>query len=138
MFLQEFQALRPQIKGSENTKTIHLGGRCRANAVKPLHLEGFNESWRHRGRDDKQTIGLAVLRSNLREEFVVGPDPVYDLACLSVYYPGMRLREGELLGAGGITDANAAVRLRLYVQLFDSLNRLWEMAEALRQASPQL
>jgi hypothetical protein len=41
MFLQEFQALRPQIKGSENTKAFHLGGRCRANAVKPLHLEDF-------------------------------------------------------------------------------------------------
>src|SRR5262249_1135155 len=53
MFLQEFQAVRPQIKGSENTKTIHLGGRCRANAVKPFHPEGFNESKPHRGRDDK-------------------------------------------------------------------------------------
>jgi hypothetical protein len=26
------------------------------------------------------------------------------------------------------------VRLRVYAQLFDSLNRLWEQAEALREA----
>src|SRR5215831_1551863 len=61
-------------------------------------------------------------------------DPVYDLACLSVYYPGLRLRGGELLGTAGITDANGAVRLRLHAHLFDCLNRLWEQAEALRQA----
>jgi aminoglycoside phosphotransferase (APT) family kinase protein len=67
-------------------------------------------------------------------EYAQLADPVYDLACLSVYYPGLRLRGGELLGAAGITDANGAVRLRLHAQLFDSLNRLWEQAEALRQA----
>jgi hypothetical protein len=60
-------------------------------------------------------------------------DPVYDLACLSVYYPGLRLRGEELLGMAGITDADGAVRLRLHAQMFDSLNRLWEGAEALRQ-----
>jgi len=67
-------------------------------------------------------------------EYAQLADPVYDLACLSVYYPGLRLRGGELLGTAGITDANGAVRLRLHAQLFDSLNRLWEQAEALRQA----
>ena len=71
-------------------------------------------------------------------EYAQLADPIYDLACLSVYYPGLRLRRGELLGTAGITDANGAVRLRLHVQLFDCLNRLWEQAEALRQASPQL
>jgi hypothetical protein len=67
-------------------------------------------------------------------EYAQLADPVYDLACLSVYYPGLRLRGGELLGTAGITDANGAARLRLYAQLFDGLNRLWEQAEALRQA----
>jgi aminoglycoside phosphotransferase (APT) family kinase protein len=67
-------------------------------------------------------------------EYAQLADPVYDLACLSVYYPGLRLRGGELLGAAGITDANGAVRLRLHAELFDSLNRLWEWAEALRLA----
>jgi thiamine kinase len=67
-------------------------------------------------------------------EYAQLADPVYDLACLSVYYPGLWLRGGELLGRAGITDANGAVRLRLHAQLFDSLNRLWEQAEVLRQA----
>ena len=67
-------------------------------------------------------------------EYAQLADPVYDLACLSVYYPGLRLRGGELLGTVGIADANGAVRLRLHAQLFDSLNRLWEQAEASRQA----
>jgi aminoglycoside phosphotransferase (APT) family kinase protein len=61
-------------------------------------------------------------------EYAQLADPVYDLACLSVYYPGLRLRGGELLGTAGITDANGAVRLRLHAQLFDSLNRLWEQS----------
>jgi thiamine kinase len=67
-------------------------------------------------------------------EYAQLADPVYDLACLSVYYPGLRLRRGELLGTAGITDANGAVRLQLYAELFDSLNRLWEQAEELRPA----
>jgi hypothetical protein len=36
-----------------------------------------------------------------------------------------------LLGAAGINEADGAVRLRLHAELFDSLNRLWEQAEAL-------
>jgi Phosphotransferase enzyme family len=34
-------------------------------------------------------------------EYAQLADPVYDLACLSVYYPGLRLRGGELLGVPG-------------------------------------
>jgi aminoglycoside phosphotransferase (APT) family kinase protein len=67
-------------------------------------------------------------------EYAQLADPVYDLACLSVYYPGLRLRGGELLSAAGITDTNGAARLRLHAELFDSLNRLWEWAEAVRLA----
>jgi aminoglycoside phosphotransferase (APT) family kinase protein len=67
-------------------------------------------------------------------EYAQLADPVYDLACLSVYYPGLRLRGAELLGAAGITDTNGALRLQLHAELFDSLNRLWERAEALRLA----
>jgi aminoglycoside phosphotransferase (APT) family kinase protein len=71
-------------------------------------------------------------------EYAQVADPVYDLACLCVYHPGLRLRCGELLGTAGITDADGAVRLRLYTELFDSLNRLWEQAEALRRTySPE-
>jgi thiamine kinase-like enzyme len=66
-------------------------------------------------------------------EYAQLADPVYDLACLSVYYPNLRLRGEELLRAARITDANGAVRLSLYTQLFDSLNRLWKRAEGLRE-----
>jgi aminoglycoside phosphotransferase (APT) family kinase protein len=67
-------------------------------------------------------------------EYAQLADPVYDLACLSVYYPGLRRRGGELLDAAGITDANATVRLLSHVELFDNLSRLWEQAQALQHA----
>jgi aminoglycoside phosphotransferase (APT) family kinase protein len=67
-------------------------------------------------------------------EYAQLADPVYDLACLCVYYPSLRRRGGELLGAAGITDANATGRLRLHAELFDSLNRLWQQAQAVRHA----
>jgi hypothetical protein len=60
--------------------------------------------------------------------------PVYDLACLSVYYPDLQLRGEELLFMAGITDSNGATRLLLHAQMFDCLNRLWAGVEALRQA----
>ena len=67
-------------------------------------------------------------------EYAQLADPVYDLACLCVYYPSLRPRTEELLSNAGITAANGAERLRLHAELFDGLNRLWEYAEALRQA----
>jgi aminoglycoside phosphotransferase (APT) family kinase protein len=67
-------------------------------------------------------------------EYAQIADPVYDLACLSIYYPGLRRRGAELLDAADITDADAAVRLRLHAELFESLNRLWQQAQALRDA----
>jgi aminoglycoside phosphotransferase (APT) family kinase protein len=67
-------------------------------------------------------------------EYAQLADPVYDLACLSVYYPGLRPRGSELLGVAGITDANAAERLRLHTDLFDTLDRLWEKAQGHRPA----
>jgi aminoglycoside phosphotransferase (APT) family kinase protein len=67
-------------------------------------------------------------------EYAQLADPVYDLACLSVYYPGLRPRGGELLDMAGITDANGIMRLRLHARLFDSLNQLWEYAETSRLA----
>jgi aminoglycoside phosphotransferase (APT) family kinase protein len=92
---------------------------CAAFAVTPVTTHGdLNAS---------NLIGPAPMLVDW--EYAQLVDPVYDLACLSVYYPGLRLRTEELLGAAGITDADGAVRLRLYAQLFDSLNTLWERAE---------
>jgi aminoglycoside phosphotransferase (APT) family kinase protein len=67
-------------------------------------------------------------------EYAQLADPVHDLACLSIYYPGLRRRGEELLDAAGITDGNSMVRLRSHTELFDGLNRLWEQAQALQRA----
>jgi thiamine kinase len=105
-------------------RTRQLAVDCAAFAVTPVTTHG-----------DLIASNLAGPVPMLVDwEYAQLADPVYDLACLSVYYPGLRLRGEELLGMAGITDANGAVRLRLHGQLFDSLNRLWKQAEALRQA----
>jgi hypothetical protein len=67
-------------------------------------------------------------------EYAQLADPVCDLACPSVYYPGLRLRGGELLGMAGITDAKASCGCGCNARLFDSLNQLWEYAETSRLA----
>jgi hypothetical protein len=86
----------------------------RAFAVAPVTTHGRPQCQQsHRTRPDAGGLGISQLA-----------DPVYDLACLSVYYPGLRLRGGELLGTAGITDANGGVRLRSHAQLFDSLNSI--------------
>ena len=102
-------------------RTRRLAADCAAFAVTPVMAHGdLNAS---------NLIGPVPMLVDW--EYAQLADPAYDLACLSVYYPGLRLRRGELLGTAGITDANGAVRLQLYAELFDSLNRLWEQAEEL-------
>jgi aminoglycoside phosphotransferase (APT) family kinase protein len=106
------------------TRTRQLAVDCATFAAKPVTTHGdLNAS---------NLIGPVPMLVDW--EYAQLADPVYDLACLSVYYPDLRLRGGELLGAAGITDANGAVRLQLHAELFDSLNRLWEQAEASRRA----
>jgi len=105
-------------------RTRQLAVDCAAFAVTPVMTHGdLNAS---------NLIGPVPMLVDW--EYAQLADPVYDLACLSVYYPGLRLRGGELLGMAGITDDNSAARLQLHAQLFDTLNMLWKQAEALRQA----
>ena len=105
-------------------RTRQLAEDCAAFAVTPVITHGdLNAS---------NLIGPVPMLVDW--EYAQLADPAYDLACLCVYYPGLLLRGEELLATAGITDADGAVRLRLHAQLFDSLNRLWEQAEALRQA----
>jgi aminoglycoside phosphotransferase (APT) family kinase protein len=105
-------------------RTRRLAVDCAAFAITPVTTHGdLNAS---------NLIGPVPML--LDWEYAQLADPVYDLACLSVYYPGLRLRGRELLGTAGITDANGVVRLQLHARLFDCLNRLWGQAEALRQA----
>src|SRR5215813_984738 len=103
-------------------RTRQLAVDCAAFAVTPVMTHGdLNAS---------NLIGPVPMLVDW--EYAQLADPVYDLACLSVHYPGLRLRDVELLGAAGITEANAIVRLRLHAELFENLNRLWEQAQALR------
>jgi thiamine kinase len=110
--------------GALVARTRQLALDCAAFAVMPVTTHG--------DLDASNLIGPAPMLVDW--EYAQLADPVYDLACLCAYYPGLRRRGEELLGTAGITDANGAVRLRLYAQLFDSLNRLWEQAETLREA----
>ena len=83
--------------------TRQLAVDCAAFAVTPVTTHG-----------DLTASNLIGPRPMLVDwEYAQLADPVYDLACLSVYYPSLRLREEELLGAAGITDANGAVRLQV-------------------------
>jgi aminoglycoside phosphotransferase (APT) family kinase protein len=106
-------------------RTQQLAVDCAAFAATPVTTHG----------DLNASNLIGPLPMLVDWEYAQLADPVYDLACLSVYYPGLRLRAGELLGAAGITDANATVRLGLHAELFESLNRLWEQAQASRRAS---
>jgi aminoglycoside phosphotransferase (APT) family kinase protein len=105
-------------------RTRQLAVDCAAFAVTPVTTHG----------DLKASNLIGPVPMLLDWEYAQLADPVYDLACLSVYYPGLRLRGRELLGTAGITDSNGVVRLQLHARLFDCLNRLWGQAEALRQA----
>jgi thiamine kinase len=103
-------------------RTRQLAVACAAFAVTPVTTHG----------DLNASNLIGPLPMLVDWEYAQLADPVYDLACLSVYYPGLRMRGEELLGMAGITDADGAMRLRLHIQMFDSLNRLWERAEVLR------
>jgi aminoglycoside phosphotransferase (APT) family kinase protein len=106
------------------TRTQQLAVQCAAFAATPVTTHG----------DVTASNVIGPVPVLVDWEYAQLADPVYDLACLSIYYPGLQRRGGELLDAAGITDANATVRLRLHMELFDSLNRLWERAQALRLA----
>ncbi len=105
-------------------RTQQLAVECAAYAAAPVTTHGDLVA--------SNLIGPVPMLGDW--EYAQIADPVYDLACLSIYYPGLRRRGAELLDAAGITDANAAVRLRLHAELFESLNRLWEQAQALQNA----
>jgi aminoglycoside phosphotransferase (APT) family kinase protein len=102
-------------------RTRQLALDCAAFAVTPATTHGDLNAG--------NLIGPAPMLVDW--EYAQLADPVYDLACLCVYYPALRLRTEELLGTAGITDADGVARLRLYAQLFDNLNTLWEQAETL-------
>ncbi len=108
-------------------RTHQLAGHCAAIAAPPVTTHGDLIAG--------NLIGPVPMLVDW--EYAQLADPVYDLACLSVYYPGLRQRGGELLDAAGITDADATVRLISHIELFDSLNRLWELAATVAPHRPR-
>src|SRR5580704_3298033 len=86
-------------------RTQRLAVHCAAFAVTPVTTHGDLTA--------NNVIGPVPMLVDW--EYAQLADPVYDLACLSIYYPGLRRRGGELLDAAGITDANATLRLLLHV-----------------------
>jgi aminoglycoside phosphotransferase (APT) family kinase protein len=108
--------------GTLVARTQQLAVDCAAFAVTPVTTHG--------DLDASNLIGPVPMLVDW--EYAQLADPVYDLACLAIYYPGLRRRGGELLRVAGITDANATVRLRLHAELFDCLNSLWKQAQALQ------
>lgn len=124
---QAILARDPAAAGEVDTlvaRTQQLAAQCAAFAAAPVTSHGDLVA--------SNVIGPVPMLVDW--EYAQLADPVYDLACLSIYYPGLQRRGGELLDAVGITDANATARLRLHVELFDSLNRLWERAQTLQHA----
>jgi aminoglycoside phosphotransferase (APT) family kinase protein len=108
--------------GALVARTQQLAVRCAAFAATPVTT--------HSDLVASNVIGPVPMLVDW--EYAQLADPVYDLACLSIYYPGLQRRGRELLDAAGITNADATVRLRFHMELFDSLNRLWERAQALQ------
>jgi thiamine kinase len=105
-------------------RTQQLAVDCAAFAAKPVTTHG----------DLVASNVIGPIPMLVDWEYAQLADPVHDLACLSVYYPGLRRRGEELLDAAGITDGNSMVRLRLHTELFDGLNRLWGRSQALQLA----
>ncbi len=105
-------------------RTEQLAANCAAFAAKPVTTHG----------DLVAGNVIGPIPMLVDWEYSQLADPVHDLACLSIYYPGLRQRGEELLGAAGITDGSATMRLRLHTELFDGLNRLWQQAQALQHA----
>ena len=72
MLLQESQGLRPEVEPGLDPEAPHLGGGRRPDAVKLPDRQGLDKFRPHFGSDDEEPVRLAVIRSKLREELVVG------------------------------------------------------------------
>src|SRR5258707_1190688 len=100
-------------------RTRQLALDCAAFAVTPVTTHGdLNAS---------NLIGPVPMLVDW--EYAQLTDPVYDLACLSVCYPGLRLRGGELLCTAAGTHTNSAAMLSANLPLFDGQNTALEAAE---------
>jgi hypothetical protein len=62
-------------------------------------------------------------------EYAQWADPVWDVACLLEYYPGLRSRSDAVLEACGLGSREDRHILSLQQALFASLNSLWSLSQ---------
>jgi aminoglycoside phosphotransferase (APT) family kinase protein len=126
-YARDIVARDPAAAGEVDTlvaRTQQLAVDCAAVAATPVTTHG----------DVVASNVIGPIPMLVDWEYAQLADPVHDLACLSIYYPDLRRRGEELLDAAGISDGDRVVRLRLHMELFDGLNRLWQQAQALQRA----
>jgi aminoglycoside phosphotransferase (APT) family kinase protein len=97
-------------------------------ALTPRLLEGGAPSINHGDLQMGNLLGPLPLMIDW--EYAQVTDPTYDLACLLSYYPALVPFRQTLLSAAELSGPAHLERLNLNLTLFDSLNRLWTLANA--------
>ena len=72
MLLKEGKRLLSEIEPGFDPEPIHLRCRRRPNAVEFFDRQILDKGGPHLWGDDEETIGLAMIRGEFGEEFVVG------------------------------------------------------------------
>ena len=98
MLLKEWQGLRPEIEPRLDPEPIHLRCRRRPNAVELLDRQRLDERGPYLRCNYKEAIGLAMIRGELGEEFVVGNTRGGEYAAVRI----LRLRARVPTAAGQI------------------------------------
>ena len=71
VLLEKRQCLRLEIAAVTDAEPFHLGAGHRTNPVKLADRQSFDEGRAHPGRDDEQSIGLALVGSHLGQKLVI-------------------------------------------------------------------
>jgi hypothetical protein len=72
VLLKEGKRLLSEVEPGFDPEPIHLRCRRRPNAVELLDPQYFDEGRPHLRCNDEEAIGLAMIRGELGEEFVIG------------------------------------------------------------------
>jgi aminoglycoside phosphotransferase (APT) family kinase protein len=98
----------------------------RVATLMPALLEAGTPSINHGDLQLGNLLGPLPLMIDW--EYAQVCDPTYDLACLLTYYPALASFKQTLLSAAVLPGPLNLERLNLNLTLFDSLNRLWTLA----------
>lgn len=107
---------------------VEAGVRRVAAAAAPLAGLARRAALNH---GDLQAPNLLGPRPMLVDwEYSQWADPLWDLACLLEYYPGLQSRSDAVLEACGLGSGEDRQILSLQQALFASLNALWSLSQA--------